>query len=159
MDQSTPSDDDLATPIQDDLLLQKIQKSMIKLPSGKLQNPCLWKTKCPQLKNNFELAKKRLFALLSLKLITMTSNLLVEYNAIFKQCKKQGYIKQINDPYTHRQGMWYSPHFPIVKMCKETTKIRPVFNCAAKYGGTSINDCLMQGPQVMNELVRVMNHF
>jgi hypothetical protein len=55
--------------------------------------------------------------------------------------------------------MWYSPHFPIVKMHKETTKIRPVFDCAAKYGGTSLNDCLMQGPQVMNELFTDMNHF
>jgi hypothetical protein len=98
MDQSTPSDDDLATPIRDDLLLQKIQKSMIKLLSEKLQIPCLWKTKCPQLKNKFELAKKRLFALLLLKLITTTSNLLDEYNAIFKQWEKQGYIEQINDP-------------------------------------------------------------
>jgi hypothetical protein len=88
MDQSTPSDDDLATPIQDNLLLQKIQKLMIKLLSGKLQIPCLWKTKCPQLKNNFELAKKRLFALLSLKLITTASNLLDKYNAIFKKWEK-----------------------------------------------------------------------
>jgi hypothetical protein len=55
--------------------------------------------------------------------------------------------------------MWYSPHFPIVEMHKETTKIRPVFDCEAKYGGTSLNDCLMQGPQVMNELVTVVNHF
>jgi hypothetical protein len=85
--------------------------------------------------------------------------LLDKYNAIFKQWEKQGYIEQINDPYPDRQGMWYSPHFPIVKMHKETTKIRPVLDCAAKYGGTSPNDCLMQGPQVMNKLVTVMNHF
>jgi hypothetical protein len=55
--------------------------------------------------------------------------------------------------------MWYSPHFPVVRMHKETTKIRPVFDCAAKYQGLSLNDCLMQGPQVMNELVTVLHHF
>jgi hypothetical protein len=55
--------------------------------------------------------------------------------------------------------MWYSPHFPVVRMHKETTKIRPVFNCAEKYQGLSLNDCLMQGPRVMNELVTVLHHF
>jgi hypothetical protein len=43
-------------------------------------------------------------------------------------------------------------------MHKETTKIRPVFDCAAKYAGFSLNDCLMQGPQVMNELITVLHH-
>jgi hypothetical protein len=85
MDQSTPHDDDLATPIQDDLLLEKIKKLLTRLPSGKLQIPCLWKTKCPTLKNNFEIAKKRFFSLLSSKLITTTSNLPDDYNAIFKK--------------------------------------------------------------------------
>jgi hypothetical protein len=47
MDQSTPHDDDLDTPIQDNLILEKIKKSLTRLPSGKLQIPCLWKTKCP----------------------------------------------------------------------------------------------------------------
>jgi hypothetical protein len=155
MDQSTPHDDDLAKPIQDDLLLEKIKKLLT--PSGKLQIPCLWKTKCPTLKNNFELAKKRLFSLLLSKLITTTSNFLDDYSAIFKKWEKANYIEQINNPYPHRQGMWYSPHFPVVRMHKETTKIRPVFNCAAKYQGLSLNDCLMQGPQVINELVRVLH--
>jgi hypothetical protein len=132
---------------------------LTRLPSGKLQIPCLWKTKCPTLKNNFKLAKKILFSLLSSKLITTTSNLLDDYNAIFKKWEKANYIEQINNPYPHRQGMWYSPHFPVVRMHKETTKIRPVFDCAAKYQGLSLNDCLMQGPQVMNELVTVLHHF
>jgi hypothetical protein len=44
-------------------------------------------------------------------------------------------------------------------MQKETTKIRPVFDCAAKRGGMCLNDFLTRGPQVMNELVTVMDHF
>jgi hypothetical protein len=50
MEQSTPHDDDLATPIQDDLLLEKIKKLLTRLPLGKLQIPCFWKTKCVKLK-------------------------------------------------------------------------------------------------------------
>jgi hypothetical protein len=44
-------------------------------------------------------------------------------------------------------------------MHKETMKIRPVFDCAAKNAGLSLKDCLTQGPQFMNELVTVMHHF
>jgi hypothetical protein len=40
----------------------------------------------------------------------------------------------------------------VEKMQKETTKIRPVFDCAAKRGGVCLNDFLTQGPQVMNKL-------
>jgi hypothetical protein len=47
----------------------------------------------------------------------------------------------------------------VLRMQKETTKIRPVFDCAAKTKGVCLNDFLTQGPQVMNELVSVMHYF
>jgi hypothetical protein len=158
LDQSTPTDDDMATPIREDILMQQIKKSLIILPNDQLQLPCLWKNGHPDLPNNYELCKKRLIALLSSKLITTTTSLLSDYNAIFDKWEESGYIEQIFDPCPHRQGVWYAPHFPVVKMQKETTKIRPVFDCAAKRG-VCLNDFLTQGPQVMNELVTVMHHF
>jgi hypothetical protein len=92
-------------------------------------------------------------------LITTTTSLLSEYNAIFNKWEESDYIKQVFDLCPHRQGVWYAPHFPVVKMQKETTKIRPVFDCAAKRGGVCLNDFLTQGPQVMNELVTLMHRF
>jgi hypothetical protein len=82
-DQTTPGDDVLATPIQDDILMDKISKSLKQLPSGKLQLPCLWKTKQPNILNNYDMCKNRLISLLSSKLITTTMQLLGDYNAIF----------------------------------------------------------------------------
>jgi hypothetical protein len=84
---------------------------------------------------------------------------LLDYNDIFNKWEESDYIKQVLDPYPHRNGVWYAPHFPVVKMSKETTKIRLVFDCAAKRGGVCLNDFFTQGPQVMNELVTVMHHF
>jgi hypothetical protein len=63
------------------------------------------------------------------------------------------------DTFPRRKGVWYAPHFPVVKMDKEMMKIRPIFDCAAKSSGVCLNDFLMQGPQVMNKLVTVLHHF
>jgi hypothetical protein len=47
LDQATSGDDDLATPIQDDILMDNISRSLKQLSSGRLQLPCLWETKQP----------------------------------------------------------------------------------------------------------------
>jgi hypothetical protein len=73
--------------------------------------------------------------------------------------EQAGYIEQILDPSPRRSRVWYAPHFPVVRMQKETTKIRPVFDCAAKVKGLCLNDFLTKGPQVMNELLTVMHYF
>ena len=38
-------------------------------------------------------------------------------------------------------------------------KIRVVFDCSARYNGTSLNDQLMQGPDLTNSLVGVLQRF
>jgi hypothetical protein len=87
-----PNDDDLATPIQEDLLMKYIRDSLIRLPSGKLQLPCLWKNGHPNIPNNYDMCKRRLVSLLSSKLITTTAKLLSDYNKIFKKWEDAGYI-------------------------------------------------------------------
>jgi hypothetical protein len=157
--QSTPGDGDLSTPIQEDSLVKKIQRSLVKLPSGKLQLPCLWKDETRNIPNNYNMCKRRLGSLLGSKLITDTAKLLGNYNNIFRKWEEKDNIEQVLDTFPRRKGVWYAPHFPVVKMDKETTKIRPVFDCAAKSSRVCLNNFLMQVPQVMNELVTVLHHF
>jgi hypothetical protein len=87
------------------------------------------------------------------------TKLLTDYNAILEKWEQAGYIEHILDPSPRRSRVWYAPHFPVVRMQKETTKIRPVFDCAAKVKGLCLNDFLTKGPQVMNELLTVMHYF
>jgi hypothetical protein len=105
LDQTTPGDDDLATPNQDDILMDKISRSLKQLPFGKLQLPCLWKTIQTVIPNNYDMCKNRLILLLSSKLITTTTQLLGDYNAIFQKWEDKRYIEQILDPYPRRQGV------------------------------------------------------
>jgi hypothetical protein len=159
LDQSRPGDDDLSSPIQEDLLMKKIKRSLVKLPSGKLQLPCLWKDETRDIPNNYDMCKRRLGSLLGSKLIRDTAKLLGDYNDIFRKWEEKDYIEQVLDTFPRRKRGWYAPHFPVVKMDKETTKIRPVFDWAAKSSGVCLNNFLMQGPQVMNKLVTVLHHF
>jgi hypothetical protein len=75
LDKEEQGDDDLATPIQDDILLEKINESLVRLPDGQLQLLCLWKNGKPNIPNSYDLCKKRLISLLSSKLITTTDGL------------------------------------------------------------------------------------
>ena len=49
-------------------------------------------------------------------------------------------------------------HHPVVNPHKPE-KIRIVFNCAAKFNGTFLNDKLMKGPDLANSLVGVLTRF
>jgi len=50
--------------------------------------------------------------------------------------------------------VWYLPHHPVLNP-KKPEKCRIVFDCAAKYGGSSLNDHVHQGPDLTNGLVGV----
>jgi len=58
----------------------------------------------------------------------------------------------------HDGKVWYLPHHPVLNP-KKPEKCRIVFDCAAKYGGSSLNDHVHQGPDLTNELVGVLLRF
>jgi hypothetical protein len=70
-----------------------------------------------------------------------------------------GIHRKVQDENPKRPNVLYWAHFPILKEEKETTKIRPVFDGAAKFRGVCINEHIQTGPTVMNELVAVVHRF
>jgi hypothetical protein len=113
----------------------------------------------PLTENNYEYAKKRLFALLGSRLMTTKANLRQDYEEVFKKWEKLGYIERAIDTNPTRPNTWHWAHFPIMKEQKETSKIKPVFDGAAKVKGECINDHIQTGPTVINELVAVVHRF
>ena len=53
---------------------------------------------------------------------------------------------------------WYLPHHGIYHPNKPG-KIRVVFDCSCNYKGTSLNEELLQGPNLTNSLVGIMARF
>lgn len=54
--------------------------------------------------------------------------------------------------------LWYLSHHGVYHP-KKPNKIRVVFDASAKYEGLSLNDCLLQGPNLTNSLVGVLCRF
>ncbi|XP_064646670.1 uncharacterized protein LOC135499678 [Lineus longissimus] len=53
---------------------------------------------------------------------------------------------------------WYIPHFGVVNP-EKNDKVRIVFDCSARYKDTSLNDNLLQGPDLTNSLLGGLMRF
>ena len=51
------------------------------------------------------------------------------------------------------------PHFPIIRREKATTKVRIVFDAAAKCSKNCLNDFIQTGPKLQNDLVEILIRF
>ena len=56
----------------------------------------------------------------------------------------------------HLASRWLLPHFPVLRPDKDTTKTRIVFDEAAKFEGTSLNDQIYQGPKLQRDVFDVL---
>lgn len=59
---------------------------------------------------------------------------------------------------TRDKPLWYLPHHPVTHPLKPD-KVRVVYDCAGKFGQTSLNQQLLQGPDQTNQLVGVLSRF
>ena len=92
------------------------------------------------------------------KRLQRSSEIAMEYQATMNRHLEKGYIRQVECP--EKQGaMWYLPHFAVVKRDRSTTKVRIVFDAAARYHGVSLNDVVFQGPKLQRDLFDVLLRF
>ena len=53
----------------------------------------------------------------------------------------------------------YIPHHPVIRLDKETTKVRIVYDPSARKAGSSLNDCLHTGPSLIPEIMDILIRF
>jgi len=83
-----------------------------------------------------------------------------QYTEKIEDYMKKGYAHKLSDKeLTFQHGkVWYLPHFPVSNVNKPG-KIRLVFDAAAKTKGTSLNDVLLKGPDLLQPLMSVLFKF
>ena len=99
------------------------------------------------LPDNFTLCKSRLVSLL--RRLSVKPDVSRQYNDVIREQLKQGIIEPVDQGTTNGAGkVHYIPHQKVIRVDKETTKLRVVYDASAKAQSTtpSLNDCLYAGP-------------
>ncbi|XP_064624611.1 uncharacterized protein LOC135486058 [Lineus longissimus] len=115
-----------------------------------------WKREKPNLPDNRSMAEKRLRSLEAS--FRRRPEVGEQYKNAFNQNIEKGYVRKLSPEEASEKG-WYLPHFAIVKKDKETTKVRIVYDAAAMFEGTSLNDEMLPGPNLRNDIVKILLNF
>ena len=153
---TNPNDRDEAPSLQDQQCYQKLE-SETSFNDGKYEVPMLWK-KDATLPNNRSLAEAR-FNQLQRRLRKDTS-LCEIYKESMHKYLASGYARKMTDDEveTIHPKTWYLPHYGVFNPNKPG-KIRLVFDAAAKFQGTSLNNALYTGPDLLNNMLGVLMRF
>ena len=101
------------------------------------------------------LARKR-FLMLE-KRLNSNPDLKIQYTSFISEYESLNHMSLVENIETPH---YYLPHHSVVKPDSSTTKLRVVFDGSAKSSsGYSLNDLLMSGPVVQNELFAVLLRF
>ena len=143
--------------VEDRRALKLIENSIC-LRDGHYQMGLLWKDDNPVLPYNRSLAEARLHYLK--RRFHRDPELEAKYRAAIEDCVAKGYARRLSKEEAAAVSniTWYIPHHAVTNPNKPG-KVRVVFDAAAKYNGTSLNDQLLQVPCLTNDLIGVLIRF
>ncbi|XP_078490965.1 uncharacterized protein LOC144747081 [Ciona intestinalis] len=153
------SDDDLLhTPVSaEDRRSYRMMKQSVQFETGHYELPLPWRHDYQVLPDNTMMAIRRLAGLK--KRLVRNPDMKSKYDEQMQTMLTKGYAEEVpmHELKTDRR-VWYLPHHPVMNPHKPD-KLRVVFDCAAQHHGISINQVLMQGPDLVNSLVGVLTRF
>ncbi|KAG1671110.1 hypothetical protein GQR58_016564 [Nymphon striatum] len=149
--------DDQSSASQDDRRALEMMNRSVHLVDGHYQLRLPWRSNPPNMPSRKGLAFKRLSCLKSR--LSKDTVLNSKYRSTMTEYIREGYARKITKEERNKdqEPVWYLPHHPVVQVTKDKTRI--VFDCAARYGGFSLNDYLLPGPNLNNNMVGVLLRF
>jgi len=149
--------DDSICPSKENRQFQDLVSKSISIEAGHYVINLPFKVKDNIMPNNRQQAQQRL-ALLARR-FERDKNFHEEYVTFMSKIIQDGYSSIVSqDDLMKNDGrIWYLPHHGVYHPRKN--KLRVVFDCAARFKGTSLNERLLQGPNLTNTLVGVLIRF
>ncbi|XP_075990118.1 uncharacterized protein LOC142985756 [Anticarsia gemmatalis] len=138
----------------DERALEILNAHSRRLPEGRFETALLWKNENSIIPNNFDNAFKRLVNLE--KKLDREPKLKTQYEERIQNLLSSGYAEIVTTPAAPGKT-WYLPHFAVCNPAKP--KIRLVHDAAARSHGTSLNDMLLSGPDLLQHLPGVIMRF
>ena len=134
---------------------QNLLKEKLKCNEGFYEAPILWKDEKPSV-NNYEAVSKRVKCME--RKLAQRPGVVARCDEVISSYLEKDYIAKVPESQKYAPG-FYVPHFPIIKEDRTTSKVRLVFDAAAKYNGKSLNDRIYPGPKLQNDIVDIMIKF
>jgi len=128
----------------------------IRYIGGRYEIPTPWREERDNIPSTQRLAESRLLSLM--KKLSKDEDLKVKYSKIIANHQAKGYISEV-EKNGSESSEWLLPHFPVVRDDKETTKVRIVFDAAAKVSGRCLNDYIHIGPKLQANIFAVLLRF
>ncbi|XP_058448823.1 uncharacterized protein LOC131428798 [Malaya genurostris] len=111
-----------------------------------------------QLGNSYEIAKRRFLSLE--RRLHVNPNLRSSYAAFIEEYRNLKHMHEVTDSQTSSSTSYYLPHHSVVRSDSITTKLRVVFDASCTTDtGVSLNDALMVGPVVQEDLISIILRF
>ena len=140
---------------QDDLQFLKIQEQNIHQREDKhYEMPLPFKSR-PTLPDNRRLANIRLDHLK--RKLQSNDKYFTQYKTFMEETISRGDAELVQAEAV-KGSKWYIPHHGVYHP-KKPDKLRIVFDCSARYGGTFLNEHLLTGPDLTNGLAGVLCRF
>ena len=150
-----------AMSVEDKIALTKIEKSTVIMSDGRFQVDTPFRDGGEAILDShteqaYQGTLKRMMWLK--KRFLKDAMLFEKYKDGIKKLKDMPHVRVIPSAETNHNSGWYLPHHPAIHPQKPD-KVRIVLDCAAKFAGTSLNDQLLQGPDLNNSLIGVNLRF
>ena len=144
---------------EDDLRGQQTLESSVVNLGSRYQLSLMWKRDDVTLPNNKSVALKRLYALE--RRFARDEDFAKKYDSVVQEYVNLGHARLLSteEAQAETRKTWYLPHHGVVNAASSTTKVRVVFDGAAEYEGTSLNQNLLRGPNLLVNLLGVLLRF
>jgi hypothetical protein len=152
------SHDEVGLSHDDQRVVQLWRERIIHYDDGHYESPIPFKSTSLALNDNKQVAEYRLQQLK--RKLQKDEVLKDKYISGMNQLISKGYAEKTNVTVESDKGkcIWYLPHHPVSSKYK-LDKVRIVLDCASQFQGRSLNDEVLQGPDLLNSLVGVLLRF
>lgn len=134
--------------------LKILDETTKQLPSGQFETGLLWKPENLTMPESRRQAERRLYSIE--RKLERNPESKEEYHKQMKNLFEKGYAEPAPE-ISESKRVWYLPHFTVIHPQKK--KERLVFDAAARSNGTSLNDALLSGPDLLQSLFGVLVRF
>ena len=153
-DFATAEDEGKLMSQDDELFLKIIANNISQTPDGYYEMPLPFRNR-PSLPDNRAVALTRLQYLK--RRFIKDPKYRTDYETFMEDIIRRGEAEQVLDD-DEANNVWYIPHHGVYHPHKPG-KIRIVYDCATRYKGHCLNDHLLKGPDLINNLVGVLCRF